>query len=201
MSVVKSKRKESKFEVLHNAYKLRKDVTMLALLRFGYKTKERPNESESAKARRVGFETWFIHDSRVAVIRLLRDLVSNIIAANSLFPINDAEWDERRLYQDRAIANCYQLLQELQYVIDTVKPDVNRFTNVAAPIEKEINLLKGWRKYDNKIRKSSTQRTASDYVSSSANFANVNNNGNANNNNASNTNGVRPDFTATQQRL
>ena len=31
-------------------------------------------------------------------------------------------------------------------------------------------------------------------VNSSANFANVNNNGNANNNNASNSNGVRPDF-------
>ena len=31
-------------------------------------------------------------------------------------------------------------------------------------------------------------------VVSSANFANVNNNGNANNNNASNSNGLRPDF-------
>jgi len=31
-------------------------------------------------------------------------------------------------------------------------------------------------------------------VVSSANFANVNNNGNANNNNASNSNGIRPDF-------
>lgn len=37
-------------------------------------------------------------------------------------------------------------------------------------------------------------------VVSSANFANVNNNGNTNYNNASNSNGVRPDSLLNQQR-
>lgn len=37
-------------------------------------------------------------------------------------------------------------------------------------------------------------------VVSSANFANVNNNGNTNYNNASNSNGVRPDSLPNQQR-
>lgn len=56
--------------------------------------------------------------------------------------------------------------------------------------QREISLLKGWRKSDNKRWVQSIQTHYS--VNSATNFCNANNNGNANNNNASNTNGVRP---------
>jgi hypothetical protein len=36
MSVLKSKRKESPFEVFHHLYKMRKDITDLLLRDFGY---------------------------------------------------------------------------------------------------------------------------------------------------------------------
>lgn len=93
---------------------------------------------------------------------------------------------ERRLCQDRAIGQCYRLTQELQYAIETLPVDVNKYLRFADMIQTEINLIKGWRKSDNKFK-----RAISD---SASNFANVNNNGNANYNNASNSNGVRPDF-------
>lgn len=93
---------------------------------------------------------------------------------------------ERRLHQDRAIGQCYRLTQELQYAIETLPVDVNKYLRFGELIQTEINLLKGWRKSDNKFK-----RAISD---SASNFANVNNNGNANYNNASNPNGVRPDF-------
>ena len=152
MSVVKSKRKESKFEVLHHAYKLRKDITELLLFNFGYKPQKREPETEYQQQRRLGFESWYIQDSRTAIIKRLRELVANLTAANSIYPVNEAEWTERRLYQDRAIANCYQILQELQYAIETLHPDINRYTRFALDIETEVKLIKGWRKYDNKVR-------------------------------------------------
>ena len=63
---------------------------------------------------------------------------------------------------------------------------MNVYLRFSASIQKEIDLIKGWRKSDNKFK-----RAISD---SASNFANANNNGNANYNNASNSNGVRPDF-------
>ena len=93
---------------------------------------------------------------------------------------------ERRVQQDLAIGQCYRLVQELQYAIETLPVDVNSFLRFGEDIQREIDLIKGWRKSDNKF-KGAISATA-------ANFANVNNNGNANNNNASNSNGVRPDF-------
>lgn len=63
---------------------------------------------------------------------------------------------------------------------------MNKYLRFADMIQTEINLIKGWRKSDNKFK-----RAISDTAS---NFANVNNNGNANYNNAGNSNGVRPDF-------
>lgn len=79
----------------------------------------------------------------------------------------------------------------MQYAIETLPVDVNKYLRFAEMIQTEINLLKGWRKSDNKFKSALQERVISD---SASNFANVNNNGNANYNNASNSNGVRPDF-------
>ena len=78
------------------------------------------------------------------------------------------------------------MTQELQYAIETLPVDVNTYLRFGEMIQTEINLIKGWRKADNKFKGAIS--------TSAANFANVNNNGNANYNNASNSNGVRPDF-------
>ncbi len=163
MSVVKSQRKESKFEVLHHAYQLRKEITDMLLHDFGYrpKPKEGVTENEYQQQRRYAFESWFIQDSREVIIKRMRDLIANLIAANTMYPVNDAEWTERRLYQDRAIINCYQLLQELQYAIETIHPDINRYTRLALEIDTEIKLIKGWRKSDNKVKSKPTGRAAS----------------------------------------
>ena len=106
--------------------------------------------------------------------------------ANSIYPTCREELIQRRLHQDEAIGQCYRLVQELQYAIETLPVDVNTFMRFGQMIQTEINLIKGWRKSDNKFKGAISD--------SAANFANVNNNGNANYNNASNANGVRPDF-------
>ena len=206
MSVLKAKRKPSQFEVFHHFYKMRKEITDLLLRDFGYDleradskvlkmlggkpyeelTPEEKARYDKVKVKNEAFAEWFIHDERQVVVDCLRIIGEEIFVANSIYPTCMEELIERRIRQDRAVGQCYRLTQELQYAIETLPVDVNKYLRFADLIQTEINLLKGWRKSDNKFK-----RAISD---SASNFANVNNNGNANYNNASNSNGVRPDF-------
>ena len=206
MSVLKSKRKASQFEVFHHFYKMRKEVTDLLLRDFGYDynraenkvakmfggrsytelTPEEKSRYDRLMEKNRAFDEWFIEDERKVIVDYLRSIGENVFLANSIYPTYMEELIERRLCQDKAIGLCYRLTQELQYAIETLPVDVNKYLRIAEMIQTEINLLKGWRKSDNKFK-----RAISD---SASNFANVNNNGNANYNNASNSNGVRPDF-------
>lgn len=205
MSVLKSKRKPSQFEVFHQLTKLRKDITDLLLRDFGFDTVkaekrlekrygkpfEELDEKQQAtytrqKRRWDAFDEWFIEDERKTIVNCLRAITREVYIANSIYPTVQEELTERRLHQDRAIGLCYTLTQELQYAIETLPVDVNQYLRFGEMIQTEVNLIKGWRKSDNKFK---------GVISvSAANFANVNNNGNANYNNASNDNGVRPDF-------
>ena len=206
MSVLKSKRKESQFEVFHHLTKMRKEVTDLLLRDFGYdldRANKRisnmfgnrsyeeltPDEKvryEKLSEKNKAFDEWFVKDQRQTVVDCLRTITAEVYTANSIYPTYMEELVERRLHQDRAIGQCYRLTQELQYAIETLPVDVNKYLRFATMIQTEINLLKGWRKSDNKFKRA--------FSDSASNFANVNNNGNANYNNASNSNGVRPDF-------
>lgn len=206
MSVVKRKRNESQFEVFHHLTKMRKEVTDLLLRDFGFDldkvkaktakafgekpfeefTHEERGRCEKMMSKNIAFAKWFIEDERKCIVDCLRTITAEVYAANSIYPTVPEELTERRLHQDRAIGQCYRLTQELQYVIETLPVDVNKYLRFANMIQTEINLLKGWRKSDNKFKRA--------FSESASNFAYVNNNGNANYNNASNANGVRPDF-------
>ena len=206
MSVLKSKRKPSQFEVFHHLTKLRQEITDLLLRDFGYSFEKaekrlnhrfsnRPYEDftdqekiayDKLRERNTAFDEWFIKDERQVIVDCLREITKEVYIANSIYPTCHEELVQRRLHQDEAIGQCYRLTQELQYAIETLPVDVNIFLRFGESIQKEVNLIKGWRKSDNKF-KGAISDTA-------ANFANVNNNGNANYNNASNANGVRLDF-------
>ena len=208
MSVLKSKRKPSQFEVFHHLTKLRREITDLLLRDFGYSFEKaekrlekrfgnRPYEDltdqdkavyDRLKARWTAFDEWFIKDERQVIIDCLREITKEVYITNSIYPTCPEELVQRRLHQDEAVGQCYRLTQELQYAIETLPVDVNTYLRFGESIQTEVNLIKGWRKSDNKF-KGAISDTA-------ANFANVNNNGNANYNNASNANGVRPDFDA-----
>lgn len=210
MTVIKAKRKESQFEVFHNLMKTRKEITDLLLRDFGYNhfktvekiqkqfivpysdmTTEEQVRYDRKMEKEMAFVTWYIEDERKAVIDCIRGITKEVYIANSIYPTCEMELKERRLHQELALGHCYTLTQELQYAMETLPVDVNKYIRFAEMINKEIKLIKSWRKSDNKFKRA--------FSNSSANFANVNNNGNASNNNASNTNGVRPDFDNKQQ--
>lgn len=173
IAVPKGKRKESQFEVFHHFYKMRREITDLLLRDFGYSVKKSENhlgkmfggrtyeelddnENEhykKRKARNEAFEEWFILDRRNCVMDCLRNIQEYIFMANSIYPSYIEELIERRIFQDKAIGQCNRLIQELQYTIETLPVNIDKYIRFSDSIQREISLLKGWRKSDNKFKK------------------------------------------------
>ena len=150
MTIHKSERKESQFEVFSHALKLRREIRALAQRNFGYKPKARSYETEQQQEQRLNFESRELVKETDYLLDILCEITANIIFANKIYPKTWAEYCERRLHQTKAIAECGRLSAELQYIIEDFGPDVNKFIPYDALIQKEINLLKAWRKSDNK---------------------------------------------------
>lgn len=174
MSVLKNLRNLSAMEFYKNALFIRKDLTQWLLRDFGAKknpknvrmvlkdiTKEEQqtidkifeNHGKSTnKEFQSEYPQWFVDFERKVITEKLFEMMTNITEANSIYPYRDFEWDLRREYQDKAITNCYAIFQELQYIVSLFPTDLNRFVYLLDKIEKEIDLLKGWRQSDNKRR-------------------------------------------------
>ena len=58
---------------------------------------------------------------------------------------------ERRGYQNAAIINCQQLIQEFQFCEDSLPINAEKLLPYVESLNLEITLLKGWRKSDNKL--------------------------------------------------
>lgn len=155
MSVVKNKRSLSRLEFYNTARKLRIDLTNWLLRDFGIRDKvyKFKNDDELEKTLYAEYPKWFIESTRKTMLTILTNLMMNITAANSIYPINMTEVDLRRGIQDKAIANCEQLLQELIYCADVMPLQISKLEPYAEMINKEIALLKGWRKTTNDIGK------------------------------------------------
>lgn len=174
MSVPAGKRKQSKFEAVHHYYTLRDEVTELMLLDFGFSREkylrqlEKYKASHQAdpsveeitarwKAKAGAFYKWFIDKECDAVLMMLRSIESEFSMGNSIYPSDTparmAEFCERRKHIDNAIAGCYVLKQELNYIIRTLPVDLNKYKRFAHLIDEQVALYKGVRTADNKFLK------------------------------------------------
>lgn len=171
MSVLTANQKPSPFEVEHYAYKIRTVITDLALRKFGLKEYvEKPKPETYSKwsqqqkdgydksvaknkERYEAFIEWFIPDEQKSILNLCRNMIHEIFLANEIYPQHLCECDERRLHQDLAIGYCENLIQELQYVITTLHVNIEKYETITKMIVHEQQLIKGWRKSDNKVRK------------------------------------------------
>lgn len=180
MAVLKNLRKLSAMEFYKNAIRLRKELTDWIMRDFGNKHTKRsvkqiiknidekdqkviddvfekydktPNQAFASS-----YPMWFVEFERDVMIKLLHDLISNITSANSIYAVHEFEFDLRREYQDKAIINCYQLCKELQYIAESFNTDLNMVVRLLDTVEKEVDLLKGWRQSDNKKRKQSKEK-------------------------------------------
>lgn len=106
ISVLKSKRKSSsKFEVMINARKLRVELSKNVMS--DIKIEDFNNKNDVYQMRYM----------RNIINDLLRRMTDNISMANSIYVSNMTEYEERRKFQDYAIGNCYQIADELYYLI------------------------------------------------------------------------------------
>lgn len=156
MSVLVSKRTESKFEAIIHSVELHdmlidliqrnfgvKDIEKFVRTRFAYSASD---DDEYAKHR------YLMHNFKSRVDQLASQLTSNVRAANSLYPTSMAEYERRREYQNNAIVNCEQLIKELQRVVEIFDVDINLYNRYIKAIDREIDLIKKWRQRDNKIK-------------------------------------------------
>ncbi len=85
------------------------------------------------------------------LVQKIDEMVDNITFANSIFPqtATKEDLDKRQEYQQKAIANCYQvqnLIVKLELCIDTVT--IKSLENIIDLLCKELPLLKAWKKSD-----------------------------------------------------
>ena len=155
MSVIKSKRSLSKLEFYHNARKLRENITNLLLRDFGVRDKIRKIRTEENKELTIieEYPEWLIITIRNNIISVMRNMMLNITAGNTIYPTNTSELELRRRYQTGAIINCEQLLEEMIYCADILPVKMVKFLPFVESIEFEIKLLKGWRKSSNDLAK------------------------------------------------
>jgi len=188
VSVLKNKRGLSKLEFYNNARQLRKELTVCLLRNFGLKLKTPKNGKQPVPEIEIEDETilgefpeWLLAEYRRTIMQILRNLMMNITGGNSIYPssmedpkspnaaklpeyyVQRVQMDEladRRRYQTTAIANCQQLIQELQYFVDvfsmkfdTFKIGVDKILPFIDKLQFEIRLLKGWRKSTNELAK------------------------------------------------
>ena len=173
MSVLARFRKDSKYKFYNNALTLRREITKLLLRDLGVRTVIRNHKVNTDKMEpqdadlllgvmeKYGLKTfpgeyplWLIEKLRDSMWDILRDLHLNITRAFTIWATNEAEANERRICQDRAIAACENLLQEMQLAIEILPVNAEKYMRYVDMIEEEIALLKGWRKADNKKNRS-----------------------------------------------
>lgn len=156
MSVLASKRRESKFEAITYSVELHtmlldlmqrnfgvKDLDHLVRVRYAYGKDE---TEDFAKYR------YLMTNFKMRIDQLASQLTSNIRAANSTYPTNMREYERRRDYQNNALVNCEQLINELQRVVEIFEVDLNTYGRYVKAIDREIGLIKKWRQRDNKIK-------------------------------------------------
>ncbi len=171
MSVLARKRTLSELEFYKMAITLRRDMTVLLLKDLGIKSTVRnmrvntkKMEEEDAKVfyelleryqlKVAGdYPEWLINKLRSSIWDILRELMLNITRAYTIWATCKAEAEERRICQDRAIACCESLLKELELAAEVLPVDAEKYMRYVAAIDREIALLKGWRKNDNKHNK------------------------------------------------
>lgn len=161
MSVLVADRKQSRLEVDIFSQAIRKDLLNFMERNFGIKQDRLKRAVEIAYARgSVATDDSFVfqaklntHKAKLNELSLM--LISNIRAANAIYPTNMTEYESRRDYQTRALVNCEQIKGHFQTIIEDFEKfgiDINCFGPYIKSINREIGLIKKWRQRDNRYK-------------------------------------------------
>lgn len=147
MSVVKSKRSQSKIEFEMIYFQVADGVDFLVEHDFFA-------EGDLANKNRV-----FL-DMRAKTLEDMTDkLLYHIKVANSIYPVCMAEWEERRVSIGKAIGTCYAIMTNYQRIMMRLRVPDFKYTQNVRDLMRMINSLKAWRKSDNKLKASLEKKT------------------------------------------
>ena len=156
MSVLVSKRKESKHEAIVFSVELHNMLIEFAQRNFGIKDPERMLREKYSRGDTDPM--YLLAEHKRQIHHLASLLEADLRAAKSLYPTTLHEYEIRRDYQNFGIVNCNQLINQLQRIIDVFDVDLNVYERYIKAIDREIELIKRWRQRDNKIKKYVSQQ-------------------------------------------
>ena len=140
MSVVKSKRTQSKIEFEMIYFLVADGVDNLVEHDFYA-------DGELARKNRV-----FLNIRGQSLERQTDSLLYYIKMANSIYPQCMTEYEERRVLMGKAIGTCYSILTNYQRVMQRLRIPDGKYSVEIKNLMRMINSLKSWRKSDNKIK-------------------------------------------------
>ena len=152
MSVLSRKRSVSELEFYKNGKEIRAELTRYLM-------------SEKHIPKRYTFIFT------IPGVRLARKMMQYITAANTIYPKNEDDLRQRWNYQTKAIIKCEQMMQHIQWMIDTldtvkpsdfIKSDESQNDKLAEKIIKEVSLLKAWRGKNKIMQQSSGENPKRD---------------------------------------
>ena len=127
MSVLSRLRSVSELEFYKNGKDIRSELTKYLM-------------SEKHVPKRYSFVF------RYPGIDLARMMIDEITAANTIYPQNEDDLKRRREHQTRAIIKCEQIIQHIQWMVDTLdNVKLSQFEILGEKVIKEVTLLKAWR--------------------------------------------------------
>ena len=137
-SVKQNDRNKAKTEFDNAYFKIHDDAIFLIKHRFGAKEKTEKALSD------------YIDVMSKKVYAVVCDIGTYIRIANSIYPQCKEEYKERRVYQDKAIGLCFDLITKYQLIMKTLNVKGDKYVTEIRHISHEINVLKSWRASDNK---------------------------------------------------
>lgn len=161
MSVLVADRKQSRLEVDIFSQTIRQDLLGFMQRNFGIKADYLRKAVDIAYARRdIDVDDPFVFQAKLNVHKVKLNelslmLISNIRAANAIYPTTRKEYESRRDYQTRALVNCEQMKGQLQTIVQDFEKfgiDINCFGPYINSINREIGLIKKWRQKDNRYK-------------------------------------------------
>lgn len=154
MSVIKSKQKPTQYEPYINAIQLRRDLTKLMLKDFGYRPKpvseyfkngkkkslKQYNSDCEKRQKEEEFFFWFCDNERDFIIELMRKLSYYIQMTVSIGePQFQRELEDKLSYYNKIVGTLESLYNELQYIIETLPVDINKYVSYSDSIDSLIN--------------------------------------------------------------
>jgi hypothetical protein len=156
MSVLLSKRKESRYEAIVYADEIHDMLVVFMKSGFGVKDLEHyvrikyaygDDSTEDLEKYR-----YLMQNSKKRIEQFASLIIANLRAAYSSYPTSMHEYEKRRDYQNAALVNCQCLLKELEKIVEKFNVDINLYKPYIKAIEREIVLIKRWRQRDNKFK-------------------------------------------------